>query len=258
VEAQATPYTPQLKESYAWWTREFLDGLISEIDLPRDWTTIRTILILAQASPGDRPATGDAFYFELPAGIAIDSLKTEAHLFLFKNLPPDPQQALQQLSNADARYTCQVLGAENRQGNRELNAQWQIEAAAAPVLRRVPSGILRPVTQFGMQQVRAEVKDPSVKRYEYLFERERVDWVPVFSERETLRPQGPFEKDFPVPDNRWARESDRPWKLVIGLKHGEGAAFEKDAAALALAKPESGSFILVSLRRRPKNQTQRK
>jgi len=43
--------------------------------------------------------------------------------------------------------------------------------------------------------------------------------------------------------------------IVTGLKRGEGSPMEKDALALELAKPESGSFILVSLRRRHKDHT---
>jgi hypothetical protein len=77
---QATPYSPHLKEAFAWWTKQFLDGVSSDVALPHDWTSIRTILIFAEAAAGDRPAASDRLYFELPAGIAIESLKTEDRL----------------------------------------------------------------------------------------------------------------------------------------------------------------------------------
>jgi hypothetical protein len=87
------PYSPEIKEAFASWIEEFLDGLRADVAIPKDWTTIRTILILilTAASSGNRPAVGEQLCFELPAGIAIGSLRTEAHLFLFDNLPPDPQ-----------------------------------------------------------------------------------------------------------------------------------------------------------------------
>ncbi len=249
---QAVPYWPHMKEAYAFWVWEFFSGLRTEINIPEDWTTIRTILTFAEANPSLRPNTGEPLYFELPAGIAIDSLKTEAHLFLFTTLPPSPEEALQQLPNARARFLCKVLGAENRQGNLEVVANWRIERTPRPSLLPVQNAVFRPQTAKDMQQVRAEIVAPSVTPYEYLFERERIDWWPIFSEKEAVRPQGGSREPFPVRDTPWAKESDAPWKLVTGLKHAEGTALEKDAAALALAKPESGSFILVSLRRRIK------
>lgn len=247
---QAVPYSPGMKEAFAWWTGEFLDGLRSEIGIPQDWTTVRTILIFAEAGPTERPTSGDSVYFELPSGIAIESLKTEAHLYLFDKLPADPWEALQQTPSAKARYNCRVLGAEDEQGNLELKAQWQIETNPTPTLRKVTSGVYRPVTPAGVQQVRAKVEVPSVKPYEYLFERERQAWWPTFSDEEEVHPEGSPDERFPIPDTRWQKESRQAWKLTTGLKQGEGAALEKDAAALELAKPESGSFVLVSLRRR--------
>jgi hypothetical protein len=104
-----------------------------------------------------------------------------------------------------------------------------------------------------MQQVRAEVETPSVKAYEYLFEREKAAWWPIFSDREELHPDGAPAEPFPISDTPWQRESHLGWRLVSGLRQSEGAPLEKNAAALELAKPESGSFILVSLRRRGRN-----
>jgi len=251
---EAVPYSPGMKEAFAWWTKEFIEGLRTAIDIPQDWNTVRTILIFASAAAGDRPNTGEHLYFEIPTGIEqIESLRTEMHLFLFSTLPPDPWEALQRVASADAAYTCKVLGAENLQGNLELKAHWQIETQPAPVLRRVPSGVLRPAPSAGMQQVRAEVQAPEVVHYEYLFEREKRTWWPSLSEREELHPEGGSEESFPISDTRWQKATTEGWRLVMGLKQGEGPPAEKDQLALELAKPESGSFILVSLRRRRKD-----
>lgn len=247
---QAVPYSAAMKEAFAWWTREFFDGIRAEVGIPQDWNTIRTILIFAAATSGERPKTGDHLYFELPVGIAIDSLKTEVHLFLFDHLPSNAWQALEQAAKVPARYTCKVLGAENLQGNLELKAQWQIANALSPTLLRVASGVHRPATAAGMQQVRAEVEVPAVTPYDYLFEREKFAWSPVFSDREELLAENTSEELFPISDTGWQKESAHGWRLVTGLKQREGPAAEKDAPALELAKPESGAFVLVSLRRR--------
>jgi len=247
---QAVPYSPHLKEAYGWWTKEFLEGVRSDVALPHDWTSIRTTLIFAEAAAGDRLATGDRLYFELPAGIAIASLKTEAHLFLFKTLPPTPDQALQQAAATQAQYTCKVIGADNEQGNLELKANWRIEPPNRPILQRVPGGRYRPTTPSGLQQVRADVEAPSVKPYEYSFEKEKIAWSPIFSDREEVHPGGDSDESFTISDTPWQTASDEGWKLVTGLMQAEGSAKEKDEHALELAKPESGSFVLVSLRRR--------
>jgi hypothetical protein len=253
ARVQSVMYSPGMKEAYAWWTREFLDGLKAEIRLPQDGITVRTILLFASAAPTDRPKKGDQLYFEIPAGIEqIESLKTETHLFLFHTLPATPRQALSAASSAEARYTCITLGAENKQGNKELAAQWRIDGAARPVLTRVPNAIYRPSPPAGMQQVRAEIKDAFIGQFEYLFEREGQAWDPDFSDAATLMPLsdrlGKLGKH--VLDEARAGGRVKNWKLVKGLVRRSGSAREKDEAALRLAAPESGSFVLVSVRRR--------
>jgi len=74
---QAVPYSPDIKEAYAWWIREYLDGLRAEMGLPHDWTTVRTIIIFAASVESRLPGSDDRIYFEIPAGIEqIESLKT--------------------------------------------------------------------------------------------------------------------------------------------------------------------------------------
>jgi hypothetical protein len=101
-----------------------------------------------------------------------------------------------------------------------------------------------------MQQVRAEIKELAVQPLEYLFERESVAWDPEFAQGGELR----LMEDtlgHPVMDEARAGYGNvRSWKLVTGLVPRRGSAIERDAAALKLAAPESGSFVLVSLRRR--------
>jgi len=250
ARSQAVQYDPALKEAYAWWTREFIDGLKAEMGLPVGWTSTRTILIFASAGPNSRPKGGEQLYFEIPEGIEqIVSLQTEAHLFLFDALPGDPWQALQAAASAAAHYTCKIQGVENRQGNREVNADWRIDGAR-PVLLSVPSGQYRPTPALGKQQVRADVERGDVEPFEYLFERERKGWEPEFSPNEQLLVADQVAKGTALIEARGGKRFTQSWALVKGLVAREGSAKERDAAALKLAAPESGSFVLVSLRRR--------
>ena len=254
ASAQSIVYKPEMKEALAWWTREFIEGMKAEMEMPADSTTVRTILIFAYAAKAARPKKGDQIYFEIPSGIEqIESLKTEAHLFLFEKMPKTAREALDRLSAADARYKCIIQGVENRQGNREVAADWRIELAPSPSLLTVPNRFFRPAAATGMQQVRADVDSSSFGPFDYLFDRPRVGWDPLLS-NETMT----------VPPTERAGEIARPsipqiaqnggWRLVKGLMPRSGEPQERDHAALRLAAPESGSFTLVSLRRRLKRQ----
>jgi hypothetical protein len=255
ARSQSMVYSPGMKEAFAWWTREFIDGMKAEMQIPQDWSTVRTILLFASAAMNDRPKTGDNLYFEIPAGIEqIESLKTETHLFLFNTLPANLWQALDGALTANARYTCMTLGAENKQGNREVEAHWRIDGSPRPVLLRVPGATYRPSPPAGMQQVRAEVLSSNIVPFDYLFERESVAWDPEFARDGDLHlPSGRLEETALV-EAAGGHLAVQNWKLVKGLMPRLGAAREKDELALKLASPESGAFILVSLRRRRRDQ----
>ncbi|RWC21252.1 MAG: hypothetical protein EOS51_12170 [Mesorhizobium sp.] len=248
---QAVQYTPDMKEAYSWWWREFIDGLKSEVHLPQDWTTIRTIMIFCETSRGSYPKPGELLYFEIPDGIEqIESLKTEVHLFLFDNLPSDPWAALQTSSVAQVRLKGITRGVDNRQGNRELNANWRIESIPTPRLQQVAGGTFRPHTRAGLQQVRAEILDKDLDSFEYVFERERGGWDPQYSAEEQIEMAGPISSEVVLAEGRGNRNLTGSWRLVRGLTPRLGVAKEFDQEALKLAAPDSGSFILVSLRRR--------
>ena len=99
--AQSIVYKPEMKEALAWWTREYIEGMRAEMHIPIDSATLRTILIFARATKAARPKMGEQFYFEIPSGIEqIESLKTEAHLFLFDTLPRTARDGYRRLMPA--------------------------------------------------------------------------------------------------------------------------------------------------------------
>lgn len=266
ARTQAVEYSPAMKEAFAWWTREFFNGLRAEIEVPAQETiSARTILLFAGAAKTDRPRAGDRLYFEIPAGIRqIQSLNTKAHLFVFDSLPLNPREALSRAAHANASYTCQIVGADNRQGNREVIADWAIASSPMPILNRVPGGTFQPNTSSGMQQVRVEVESDNVEPYEYLFQREKDGWEPLFSDKDALTPTAPRRYVSPAEAKYVASESMShalrtettsgnrvsSWKLVKGLIPRKSVGRERDEEVLRLVAPDSGSFILVSLLRR--------
>ncbi|MDU0359827.1 hypothetical protein RWK44_05305 [Rhizobium sp. 25PS6] len=249
AQRQATPYSPAMKEGFSWWFKEYVEGLKAEIRMPTDWVTVRTILAFSHVQGGRGPKTGETIYFEIPAGIEqIESLKTEVHLFLYDTLPADPISAIAAASTASRRYTCQTIGVENGQGNREVSVDWVIDSSWA--LTPVPSATFRPSTPFGMQQVRAKVVNTSLSSYEYAFERERAGWDPAYSEVDVIDvSESSLSDDVARHEARGYRQINT-WRLVTSLEPRSGSQLETDQKALNRATPESGAFILVSLRRR--------
>jgi hypothetical protein len=249
---QSVQYSPGMKESLAWWTREFIDGMKAEVRLPIDWIVVRTILIFAQAGKHDLPVSGDILYFEIPVGIdQIESLKAETHLFLFDTMPSNSWTALQGARNAHACFTCKTLGADNKQGNLEVEADWQIDGKSTPILKRVPSKILRPSTSSGMQQVRAEVVKPGIDPFEYLFDIQKKEWNPRYLEESHITDSNnAVLRNVNKAEDPDDRDPGKGWRLVTGLVPRENVSDERDMRALELVAPSSGSFVLVSLRRR--------
>jgi hypothetical protein len=167
-------------------------------------------------------------------------------------MPSDPWAALECATQAHTRLTCTIIGVENKQGNREVSAKWQIEVKPMPVLRPVANEVLRPNTANEMQQVRAEVASPNVVAFEYFFDRETSKWNPEYADEPSVHPKN-IRSPGALKEAQGNRNPNYGWRLVKNLLPMDGTGFEKDHAALALVKPESGSFLLVSLRRRKKN-----
>lgn len=253
VEGEAIVYDPADKEGYAWWSKQYFEGLDAEVNLPRDWSTVRTILIFASNAEALPPVVGDDIYFELPRGIQIESLKTEVHLFLFDRLPPTPWEALVNRHTARRKFTGTTLGADNEQGNVEVRVKWRLEQTPLSMLRLVPGGRYRPVTQADMQQVRAKVRETTLQPLEYSFDREKSGWEPLLSQDRRLATVPDMENQVALYEARGADRITGDWRLVTRLKPRTGALPESDQGALALARPEAGVFVLVSLRRRSIN-----
>lgn len=233
--AQATPYDPSMKEGYAWWTREFFDGLRAEAnDTPKDAEPRKTVVIVAVRSVGHTPTRDDVVYFEIAEELSeIRSLDTEVHIHLFDTLPGSPSEALSRVHLAAASLTCRAEGLDVGRGSLEVDADWHIDDRKLPLLKRA-HGPFRPATSAGMQQVRVRVLGPLAKRFDYLFDSGRATWSPEFNQEGLLRDGA----------------GKGPWLPVKSLARDDGDKRTSKSVALLEASPESGSFILFSPRRR--------
>ena len=248
---QAVVYDPSKKEAYAWWAEQYVDGFGARFkDRPRDASSQKTMVILAECSGSDVPRTGEVVYFEIPEAIdPITSLQTEVHLFLFETLPRTPAQALNELASAKRALKCQTRGVEDDRGGLELRADWQIRHRVKPVLRKADDPF-RPSPQRGMQQIRVRVSEEPPGLFEYLFDTDRATWLPLLDQEELVPSVGSDERALALfdsgPSETWFRVNDL-------ARVGEGDVLGAlDRMAFLEMSPESGNYILMSLRRRPR------
>jgi hypothetical protein len=246
--AQATQYNRALKAAYAWWTAEFLDGLRVEVnDSPKDSETRNTLIVMASAESGQSPSPKEVIYFELPQELGLESLRAEVHVFIFDTLPSTPYEALQNLQSARASLRCSTLGIDKDRGNLEVRADWYIDDRKRAMLKRTQRPF-RPNPQGGMQQVRVQVEAAFRPDFEYLFATEHLSWAPILDATNHL--DGTTESDQQLQKREAKRPEDGRWFPVRALEQRAPEEATSKELALLEASPSSGSFIVVSPRRR--------
>ena len=240
---QAVSYDPGMKEAYAWWTMQFIDGLYAEAngDLPKDAENMRTIVVLAAHTSGRPPRPGQVIYFEIPEALdRIQSMQAEVHIYVFPTLPPTSSQALASLGTATARLSCKVEGIEAGRGGIELRANWHIDNRRRPELK--PTILpFRPTPASGMQQVRVRVQGAVAGQYEYLFDPGKIAWAPIYD------PDGALVATEAEEDVQGAEivlfnpssRADLPWQRVRGLQRAKPAGSDARQLALWESTPES-------------------
>ena len=248
--ANSVQYDSSQREAFAWWASQYMDGFAAKFnDLPKEGEGQKTIVIVAQVNGPQLPSSGDVIYFEFPNAIKkVTSLSSEVHLYLFDSLPASPTQALSMLDKARASYWCKIIGVEDDQGGKELQAAWQI-AGARPMLQPVKRPF-RPTPGPQMQQLRVQAYGKVFERFDYLFGAGKPSYEPILdSEHEvTLPPEfsDRTQKLGIVP------QEHLPWARVTGLRRTEEYEGKADSQSAALRRlsPEEGSFIMMSMRRR--------
>lgn len=248
--AQAVPYKPTMKQAYAWWTNQFIQGMGDKTrDTPNDVENRRTILVLSVSKNGGVPKNGDIVYFELPSalGANVQAINAEVHMYLFSTAPSSPVTALAHVGNAAHSLWCRVEGLEADGGAAELAADWFIDDRFQPDLQRTPKPF-RPLPSPGMRQVRVRVYNDVRGKFEYFFESNGQRWIPVLDDANAIVPSEDVGSLL-RPLNLIPRE-DQPWQRVQDLVPEApeyGVAYQE---ALKQTSPDSGAYILFSLRRR--------
>ncbi len=247
-ESQSIPYSSGMKEAYSWWTTQFVDGLRLKVDdEPKDGEAQRTIVIMSASSETQLPKKDEIIYFEIPEALGkIQSLSAEVHIYVFTTLPATSNAGLANLQSARKALWCRTIGLEDQQGGVELRADWYLDDRHNPMLIRTPSPF-RPTPALGMQQVRVIVRNDVFDSFKYLFHTKRAMWEPIFDKQATV--QAPFDDQKLLRSFSLIPPEDKPFFLVRGLQAVEKAGSDAYKQALRETSPDSGNFILLSMRR---------
>lgn len=233
---QAVTYDKTLKEAYARWYAEYLERLRIETgDVPRDAESRRTIVLFVKGDPRHSPRANQRVYFELDKRIEeIKALETDVHLHIFDTLPASPRAALSSIRGASRSMSASVEAIDSGAGSAEVKADWHVDDSRAPTLAPTMTPF-RPALSVGKQQVRALISGELKTTYDYLFE------------------EGPTLLDPLLGNERLVDvESDTEWSPVIGFGPRERRTETLPVLLDALPElsPDSGSFILLSRKRR--------
>lgn len=251
---QSVVYQSGMKEAYAWWANEAMEGLVQKTnDFPKDSEKKQTILLFCQHEDGYLK-TDDILYFELPEAIGrIQSLRAEIHLFIFDMLPSSPFEALSNLRSAKKTFWCKVEGLENNKGGKELAVDWYIQDQFRPVLKKA-SNPFRPTPSPDMQQIRVKLLNKVYANFEYLFGPQAKKWLPILNQEEKVLYAESFSHE--VDKLALIPTETRNWFLVKNLEPEDASKYIEDSPyhlALKSMEPDSGKFILFSTARRKGN-----
>jgi HKD family nuclease len=253
---QAIEYEEGMKEALAWWTTQFMEGMADKFDdSPREGTYRPTFILLVYTNGPQRPAKGEVIYFELPRVLAVNSMHSEFHIYVFASKPPSGRVALKSLKDAKVALRCSTSGLEINEGGLELKADWRVGGRMDPILTKVSRGPFRPQPVKGMQQVRVEVTKRIRADFEYLFGKERKEWLPKLSDIEAV--EGEPEEMRALRSLDIVPPEDGPWSLVQGLAPTdptkEDSAYRAELITFS-PESEADGYFFYSVRRKARSK----
>ena len=176
-------------------------------------------------------------YFEVDRRIQeINSIQTQVHLHLFFHLPATPRGGLAALATVAQSFRAKVQAIDVRAGSAEIDADWFVDQGPRAELKRAPRPF-RPHPTSGKQQVTALIEDRLAEAFEYEFDPPE-EWLPQLGDERLVD-----------------EETNDVWYPVVGLqpeRRLEVLEFRGSQLLMELS-PDSGSFILLSRRRRRLN-----
>lgn len=247
-QMQATQYDPSMKTAYAWWARQYFEGLRWKILYAtgeKDIEFKRTILIFSAQEPlGRMPGLGDIIYLEVPEAFRVlESLGDQVHLYLTSQIPNTPLEAIANVNILRNAFALEVTGTNIEQVERG-RADWVIRDITKPILEPAPYPFdLTPRSSF--VQVFVKIKGPLKDRYEYKFNYGN-HYAPLFDGENEIALGD--EEALMLKQLNLIPPEDKPWQKVTDLIPVDG--FENKTPyirnMLKLMLPESGNFVTYS------------
>lgn len=241
-------YDSLMKEAYAWWARQFIEGLQSKMyheEKHDDVENERTIVVFSvQSNSADMPKPNDTIYLDVPEAFRIlRSLNDPVHFYIMPKMPNSPEEAIRLSMDYKVAFKASVIGTNMYKRVEKGRTDWFIRDIRNPVIARAPTPF-NPSPHPNEIQVFLLLQNPLIMRYEYRFYRDNIEWKPVFDEKEKTKLN---EKHAMIlKELKLIPPEHLPWQRVKGLFPSEkqlSPAYEK---AIDETSPKAGIYVLYS------------
>jgi hypothetical protein len=246
------PYDPIMKEAYAWWARQYIEGLQLKIfyggNRP-DLEKIKTILVFTvQSNYSDIPKPGDTIYLEVPEAFRVlQSLNEKVHFYFIPKLPSSPEEAVRLSPDYKVAFYASVIGTIMDSRVEEGITDWFIKDIRNPTITRAPIPF-NPSPPPNEIQVFLRLENPLKMRYDYKFHIEKTEWTPVFDEKEQIKVSESHAKI--LKELKLIPPEHIPWKRVVDLLPSERQLSSDWKKAIDETSPNAGIYVLYSRSRK--------
>lgn len=246
------PYDSFMKEAYAWWARQFVEGLQYKIFYKGNTDEIennKTIVIFsAQSTSGDMPKINDSIYLDVPEAFKVlRSLSDPVHFYILPSIPSSPEEAIRLSQDCKVAFRASVIGTNIDKRVEEGRTDWYIPDIRNPFLTRAPTPF-NPSPRPKEIQVFLRLDHPLKMRYEYRFHRNNIEWKPVFDKEEQIEVS---EKHAGIlKELKLIPPEHLPWERVIDLIPAEKQLTPAYEKAIDETSPKAGIYVLYSRSRK--------
>jgi hypothetical protein len=251
LKNEAVVYSPSQRDALAWWTQQQFNGMRVRLGPElREIEKQKTIVLLCEYSGNINNLVGTV-YFEISTDLGkLNSLSADIHLYVFAKLPSSPQEALGNLDQSRG-FRCKMNGLNVTNQIRGMQVDWFMNDARRAHLEKAPKEF-RPSKGPDMQQVSVKIESNIGIKYEYLFD-EEDSWSAVTDSNCVVQVAEQFRKLGPGADR--PSRAGKSWALVKTIDKASTRKWDKKSLAIEKLSPKSGTFLLVSLRRRNRDAT---
>ena len=249
VKDESQQYNPEMRHAYAWWYRQFFEGMQYKVLFgtgEEDVETRPNVVAISIAGVDGVPRVGDVIYLEIPLQFQVcKALREQVHFYILPHSVDSVNEALKNLPDCELAFKGSVIGTNTQKVIREGRTDWIIRDLAHPTLERA-AGPVTPTVNSSNVQAFIKIDGLLHERYKYIFD-PSPKWVPVFDESKATNISASPDASAVFEMLNLTPAEHIPWQRVIGLTQGDDTS--SGQRILKEISPVSGRYVVYSRRR---------